>query len=166
MWYCDLLPSGCSALSLPHLAPACRPGRWPALNRPYGTWECWVKCPVSTSITKRIKNLLKGLGLQGRISLFVNSEPYFWILFQKLCIALLRNKSERAPNLIIMSRKASENGDHHSLTIDIRYLVTWKAIETRWNIVTRPKIEVSRSMLPFFRGDLPTSQALGKNQED
>ena len=124
------------------------------------------ECPVSTSITKRIKNLLKGLGLQGRISLFVNSEPYFWILFQKLCIALLRNKSERAPNLIIMSRKASENGDHHSLTIDIWYLVTWKAIETRWNIVTRPKIEVSRSMLPFFRGDLPTSQALGKNQED
>ena len=108
----------------------------------------------------------EGLGLQGRISLFVNSEPYFWILFQKLCIALLRNKSERAPNLIIMSRKASENGDHHSLTIDIWYLVTWKAIETRWNIVTRPKIEVSRSMLPFFRGDLPTSQALGKNQED
>lgn len=117
----------------------------------------------NTNITKLIKNLLEGLELQWRTSLFINSNPSFGILFENLCTALLGNKLESAPYLIIMSWKASENWDHHSFLIEIWYLVIGKAIKTRWNIVTCPKIEISWNVLPFFWGDLPTSHALWKN---
>lgn len=66
---------------------------------------------------------------------------------------------------MMMSWKASENWDHHSFLINIWYLVIWKAIETRWNIVTCPKIEISWNVLPFFWGDLLTSQALEKDHK-
>lgn len=120
-----------------------------------------VQC--DTNITKLIHNLLEGLGLQWRTNLFVNSKPYFWSLFQKLCITFPRNKFKRLPYLIIMSWEASENWEHHNFSIDIWYLVIWKAVKTRRNMVTRPEIEISWSMLPFLWGDLPPSQALGKN---
>lgn len=117
----------------------------------------------STNITRLINNLLEGLGLQWRTNFFVNSKPYFWFLFQKFCVASLRNKFKRVPFLIITSWEASKNWDHHNFLIDIWYLVIWKTIKTRWNIVTCPEIEISWNMLPFLWGDLPTSQALGKN---
>ena len=114
-----------------------------------------------------IKNLLEGLGLWWRTDLSVHPEPYFWIFFffQKLCIASLGDKFKSLPYFIVTSWKASENWNHHGLPIDIGYLVIWKAIETRWNIVTGPKIEISWNLLPFFWGDLLESQALEKKSK-
>ena len=124
-------------------------------------------CRMSNDIPilQNIKDLLEGLWLQWRTGLFVNQEPYFWILFPKLCIALLGHKFKSVPYLMMMSWKASENWDYHSFLIDIWYLVIWKAIKTRWNIVTCPKIEISWNVLPFFWGDLLTSQALEKDHK-
>lgn len=136
------------------------------LNKSYVKWWCWVRMSNEILvITKLVRNLLERLGLWWRISLFVNSEPDFWTLFESLCVALLGNKLKSAPYLIITSWKASENWDHCSVLTDIWYLVIWKAIKTRWNIVRCPQIEISWNVLPFFWGDLLTSHALGKNYE-
>lgn len=116
-------------------------------------------------VTNFIKNLLGGLRLLWRDILCVIRKLLIWLVFQKLCVALVGNKLEGTPFFIVASREASESWDDHGFLMDIWCSVIWKAIKMGWDEVAGPEIEISRNMLPFLWWDLLPSQALERRDK-